>query len=294
MSVSKVCAACGNLFEVPTWRAEKATTCSRQCKGVLTAQSYEARRAKHVCKWCGSSFSSPQSHASRRVYCSMACSDAAKVGVKFQLVADGSISKHSDGYLLELQRDHPFAVNRTVLQHRLVMEAWMRDVCPNHHFLIEINGAKYLRRDIDAHHRNEVKDDNRRENLVACTRAAHLDIHAGRPLMRGSVWPETENEIEAVERRIERSCLECSQPISKKLSDVLRGGGKFCSKACAATYRGRKLKLTREHRQCIVCKAEFEVWPSLVNAGRGKFCSNACRHKSRIGLNPKEVIQYKQ
>lgn len=293
MSVSKVCAACGKQFEVPVWRAEKAKTCSRQCNGVITSQKYEERRAKHVCKWCGSLFSSPQCHASWRVYCSQACKTAAQVGVPFtESAKPGTTTSHSAGYLLERSNDHPFSVNGSVLQHRLVMERWMRDVCPDHLFLIEIGGVKYLRRDIVAHHKNEVKDDNVRENLMACTRAAHLDIHAGRPVMRGSVWPESSDEIASVDRRVERSCNKCGKVISKTLSDVLRGGGKFCSKKCFNLERKEGPHPDQIERFCVTCGSRFITWPSLIKTGRGKFCSNACRHKSRIGRNPREVISY--
>lgn len=292
MSFSKVCIVCGKEFKVWGGRVKTALTCSRECRGKLDAKKYGEQRPSLLCKWCAKPFVSPPSQAHRRVYCSKVCAGAAKVGGTFRLVADGSITRHSDGYLLERRPDHPFNVSGYVLQHRLAMEGWMREVAPEHSFLVEVSGVKYLRRDIDVHHRNEVKDDNDRSNLMACTSIAHRDAHEGRPLMRGSVWPESGNEIDPVDRVVHRNCGECGKPLRESLSTVLRGGGKFCSRSCAAISRGRAKKLSRVNRSCVVCGASFEVWPSLLKSGRGKFCSNKCRHKSRIGRNPKETIQY--
>lgn len=292
MSIEKSCAVCGKVFSVPECRELTAKTCSPKCRGVLTAAAYKAKRVECNCKLCGKAFSTPKRQAEHRVYCSYQCAAEAQRGKSpVPLAPDGLTTIHSDGYILERSASHPFAVAGYVLQHRLVVEGWMREVSPCHPFLVDVSGGKYLRRDISVHHRNEVKNDNRRQNLVACTSYAHRDIHDGRPVMRGTVWPESGNEIEAVPRRVETTCKECGNPIKPKLCDVLRGGGKFCSKPCAAKWNGRA-KESKVIRYCMQCGAEFNAWPASIKQGRGKFCSNACRHKSRIGRNPKDVIPY--
>lgn len=292
MSIEKSCPVCGSNFSVPECRELTAKTCSQKCRGVLIAAAYKAKRVECNCKLCGKAFSSPKSQAEHRVYCSYQCAANAQRGKLIgSLAPDGLTTIHSDGYILERLASHPFAVSGYVLQHRLVMEDWMREVTPNHPFLVDVSGKKYLRRDIGVHHGNEVKDDNRRRNLVACTSSAHRDIHDGRPVMQGTMWPESGDEIESVPRRVVTTCKECGNHIEPKLCDVLRGGGKFCSKVCAAKWNGRA-KESKVDRQCVQCGTGFKAWPASIKQGRGKFCSNACRYKARIGRNPKDVIPY--
>ena len=144
----------------------------------------------------------------------------------------GGVAKHSSGYVLIASRDHPFAVTGYVLGHRLVVEERMRREAPGHHFLVEIEGIKYLRRDIDVHHKNEVKADNDPENLIACTAAAHKDMHQGRPVMRGCAWPANGAGIEFTDRKVALVCECCGGSFTKGLADVKRGAGRYCSRAC--------------------------------------------------------------
>jgi hypothetical protein len=76
-----------------------------------------------------------------------------------------------------------------------VVEQHMRLRDPGHEFMVPIDGIRYLRPDIDVHHRNEVKDDNRVENLVALTNSAHMTLHKGSNHPQpGSYWP-TESSL---------------------------------------------------------------------------------------------------
>lgn len=292
MSVSKICAVCSKSFTVPEARALTAKTCSQKCRGVLIAAAYDAQRIECQCKQCGKVYKQPKSHAGRRVYCSRKCAAESYRGVPIgPFSPDGITTMHSDGYVLVRVTSHPFNVSGYVMQHRLIVEDWLREACPTHAFLVDVDGVKYLRRDIDVHHGNEEKADNRRENLTACTHAAHRDIHDGRAVMRGTVWPERGDEIEPISRMVKRQCLQCGTAIESKLSAVKRGGGKFCSLSCKATWHGARSKKAVK-RNCVQCGTEFEAWPSNINQGGGKFCSNECRFKSRIGRNPKESIPY--
>jgi hypothetical protein len=69
------------------------------------------------------------------------------------------------GYIMILKPDHPFATKRGyVMEHRLVMEKHL---------------GRYLTKDEEPHHENEIKDDNRIENLKLVNRSQHRKIHAG-------------------------------------------------------------------------------------------------------------------
>ena len=124
------------------------------------------------------------------------------------------------------------------------MEEWLRQVAPQHPFLIGIEGQIYLRPEIDVHHINEVKRDNRRRNLLACTKSGHRAIHSGKAPMQGEVWPEIEGLIPYEPRRVKCACLVCGVEFSKKRSDVKRGSGKFCSRACYAKRPRLPFKVT--------------------------------------------------
>ena len=76
----------------------------------------------------------------------------------------GGVFRHSDGYLFEYAPDHPAApANKGyVLQHRLVMERKLGRPLRDHELV---------------HHINEVKDDNRPENLELSNRSLHMKGH---------------------------------------------------------------------------------------------------------------------
>lgn len=86
---------------------------------------------------------------------------------------------HTDGYVLIWTPDHPHASNGRVLEHRLVVESHLRCWEPGSSHLVRLaDGQLYLRREIEVHHENGVKDDNRFENLTPLTGAEHARLHA--------------------------------------------------------------------------------------------------------------------
>ena len=190
MPVTKTCLICNVEFKVPPARAETATTCGRACKGVLLRQRYEAAWLTTTCPACGTEYKHPEWQRFR-VYCSETCKWSAESSewADVEKSEGGTVSRKKDGYVIEYRPRHPFAVRGWLMQHRLVMEQWMREQSFSHEFLIEHDGEKYLRSGIEVHHRDEVKHNNERENLVACTRFGHRAMHYGKPVKRGDAWP---------------------------------------------------------------------------------------------------------
>lgn len=80
------------------------------------------------------------------------------------------------GYILEYRPDHPKADNNgRVLQHRLVVE-------DNHEkydskFFSEIDSKFILKDEYIVHHKNEITNDNRVENLQIMTKGEHSRLH---------------------------------------------------------------------------------------------------------------------
>lgn len=176
--VERSCCICGKKFEVHSCRSSTARFCSNGCKDQANAIQYAKARAEMACKQCGAVFLVPKCHAERRVYCSLECRADAERGVTKPAKANGNVTHHRDGYILERDKDHPFNVSGYVLQHRLIVERWLRVANQDHPFLVQMGEQKYLRPDIQVHHVNEVRSDNGLENLVPCSQRVHSDLHA--------------------------------------------------------------------------------------------------------------------
>lgn len=244
-SVAKTCSVCGVGFTVPPCRASTANTCSVGCRSKQNAMRYESQRIQKACEVCGEMFSFPKCQEKQvRKCCSVDCANEL---LRRRVVAKGDQSANwkggqsfrSDGYIYAyIGEQHPYA-NRGpyILEHRVVMEALMREQAPTHHFMIEHGGVMYLRPDISVHHKNEDRGDNRQDNLLACTPIAHREIHCGRKPMVGETWPEVEGARPFAQRLITNACKTCGGDFLVKLSDTLRGGGKYCCRTC---YTNRK------------------------------------------------------
>lgn len=284
MPLCKTCLVCGKEFTVANARAETAKACSQACRGVLIATAYGEARVNRNCKQCGVPMSVSVGRAARGngVFCSRRCKDESLVGSGGSIRSkDGDLLTLSTGYVYERARKHPFASRGRVFKHRLVLEGMLAGAEPAHHFLVQIDGGLYLRPEIVVHHKNEDRGDNRPTNLVACTIAAHKDIHAGRAPMLGSVWPAAGNEIEAVPTRVACTCKVCGASFNKKRSEILAGAGRFCSSACFRADQGKSGLPAKVDRHCLVCGTAFIAPRWRVLEGNGRYCSKACQNTSR-------------
>lgn len=84
------------------------------------------------------------------------------------------------GYIIEFAPNHPFPHDRSnigtrVLQHRLVIEQNYQLFDPK--YFIIINGKHYLKQEYAVHHINEIRTDNRLENLQIMLNSDHTRLH---------------------------------------------------------------------------------------------------------------------
>jgi hypothetical protein len=147
------------------------------------------------------------------------------------------------GYYTSSAPWHPFAwENGRVLTHRLIMEK----------HLSELAGEEVIiPSEYDVHHKNEIKTDNRIENLEILTHGGHTTGH---------------NEIDTSNRR----CYNCGT--NKTSSNKKRDGSPKPDWRTHPTIKGeylcKKCSQLKEFRGTIICK--------ICNETRTKFAKGIC------------------
>lgn len=76
--------------------------------------------------------------------------------------------------------------------------------------------------------------------------------------------------------KIKMICPICGKEFEAKMSEIKRGGGKYCSVTCY-----QKSKETKITQTCKHCGKEFKTSPSKIKNGGGKYCSRKCRDESK-------------
>ena len=139
-----------------------------------------------ICLTCNSIYQTITEH---QKYCCFNCYDNTR---EKSSNWKGGVAKHADGYLLEIMPSHPNAIGgRYVLQHRLVMERHL---------------GRYLYKQEIVHHINEIKSDNRIENLrLYKSRKEHVKFHRSSQFKRTDgkredyeSWLDLEKDVEGL------------------------------------------------------------------------------------------------
>ena len=164
------CIICDNEFKSKR-PGQKA--CSRSCNAKYIT-SLKPKFKPNKCLICGKELR----HLSHLKYCSLKCSGIAKRDKKHHLYKGRKL--HSEGYIYILNREHPFSSKEhLILEHRLIMEDWLRTNNPNSEYLVELDGKKYLSKKVIVHHENGFKADNRIENLIVySSHSEHIKEHS--------------------------------------------------------------------------------------------------------------------
>lgn len=91
----------------------------------------------------------------------------------------GGVVSRTDGYVyLLVGSEHPFSTKEGyILEHRAVIERWLREAEPNSQKLIRLGEKLYLSPDWHVHHIDGDRANNRLENLMCVTPEEHREIH---------------------------------------------------------------------------------------------------------------------
>ena len=187
------CIVCGNTNYVVNTEKFPKDFCSYKC--------YEEWRKRNKppncsCEVCGKPMYMKPYRLGRvknGITCSKECSNklreefmSGKNNHQYGLTGDKNSSFGGEelisefGYILVYCPGHPFPHDKTnkctrVFKHRLVIEENYQLFDAK--YFIEIEGKFYLRPEYVVHHINEIRDDNRLENLQILTVSEHTKLH---------------------------------------------------------------------------------------------------------------------
>lgn len=140
--VRKVCETCSTPFDVVPSRKDKAKYCSAKCQHLNPAwreANSKSQQAEKSWRWSGG---------------------------KYQT---------KDGYI-RLKKSVSGKERFDFSHRRTILDAMIKQ-CPDHPFLKVVRGEIRLRTEIEVHHIDRDRGNNRLSNLLAITKAAHARIH---------------------------------------------------------------------------------------------------------------------
>ena len=258
------CPECGDSFENKYKRFSKGKPdgysykiyCSDKCKKEGRKRKISKPKLTKICETCGISFKVLQSYRSNRSFCSKECQN---IGFKKKPTNEipRAYKRYYNGYVLIDSPDHPNKrSDGRVFEHRLIMEKHL---------------GRYLKSWEVIHHKNEIKDDNRIENLELTQPSHHQSLHRAQDRAAGKFKGPT---------LIDRTCQQCGVAFQQGTE-----GGKhrkYCSRQCAGKARNTQIM-----KNCVQCGKEFKVRKHLVEQGYGRYCSNQCKIFDTALLNRK-------
>lgn len=188
MPVYLRCQVCNREFGVPPSRAETAKACSNECARQIRGLSNQ-KRVTLNCPNCRNDFEVPKCHEDRRKFCSNECREANELYQREKAARylgagnpgwKGGRHVRTDGYIYRhVGAEHPFSGRYGyILEHRKVMEDWLRENDPDSRFLVQLGEKKYLSPSIEVHHEDNDRTNNDQQNLRCLTPADHRKLHS--------------------------------------------------------------------------------------------------------------------
>ena len=167
-----ICIVCGKIFYERMSKIKRGCKCcSSKCyhKSREIHSIEQSKALKKNCLVCGKLFKTKLCEIKRGwgKYCSKKCygiilQDRKTPGDK-HFNWNGGKHKTFEGYVMAYAPNHPEAQSgRYVLEHRLVVEKHL---------------GRFLNKNEVVHHINEIKDDNRIENLQVLSPSQHTKLH---------------------------------------------------------------------------------------------------------------------
>jgi hypothetical protein len=190
--IEVICAYCGKIEYVTPSRAKTYQCCSTTCSALFRKKT----ELNCTCPICGNQFYAKPSRIKKvktQICCSKECSNKLRETTylgennhQYGLTGDKNASFKGKetisnlGYVLEYCPGHPKPCDKSVQgsrvrQHRLVIERNHDKFDPK--YFENVNGWIVLKDEYDVHHINEIKTDNRLENLQILTRSEHTTYH---------------------------------------------------------------------------------------------------------------------
>ena len=178
--VISVCKYCKSEYAQQKSRVWRDKYCSRRCGDSFRLDNIKKRTVN--CPKCGTEFIArhAQLRGGRIPYCSISCGSKSQERSKerYEKVAE-SIKKNIKSHKYKRGSDvHNWNGGITVNVHGYIMQRVDGKQVPQHRHMMEVHIGRKLTDDEVVHHINEIKDDNRIENLQIMTRAEHARHHA--------------------------------------------------------------------------------------------------------------------
>ena len=177
--ITKLCRWCAKEFSLPPCRDWRDHYCSTGCG--REHRTYLAKELDRICVICGSAYRSRRSLELRT--CSPQCAGIRLRGRKQrpEEIRNRLESWYRNGNAERLRAKrgpaHPQFKGRKVSDGYVWIWTEARGYIQEHRLVAEQTIGRKLGSDEVVHHKNEIRDDNRPENLVVMTRAEHMEEH---------------------------------------------------------------------------------------------------------------------